>query len=68
MRRKLEMEILRKNGYDNLTDDLKEKFNRFSSAVSGEKICSILKFDEFCNILSKTTFLFHLRYQNIVYD
>ena len=58
---------IEKNGYYNLNDDLKQKFDIINSKDIKGKISKYLTCDEFCEIFINTTFLFKLYYKDVEY-
>ena len=58
----------RHNGVYQLNSELREKWFRFDSALSGGHYSKYFTWNEFCEIINKTTFVYKFRYKNKEYS
>lgn len=64
---KQDLKMWRKNGYDKLTAEEKEKFEKYYYTEPGEKISNAITFEDFYEIMSKVTVLAEFSYRDIIY-
>jgi len=57
-------QILHKSGYYELPDDLRKKFKLSEKKEMGNEISNYFSWEEFCEVFTKTTYLFNFSYKN----